>query len=62
MIRVEARGSGVAIVRVRGRFVGRVLRVGTAWQAWALGAEAPALTFVGWSARRRDAVTRLTGL
>lgn len=52
------REAGVAIVRVDGAFVGRVMRVGEAWQAW-LHVEGGPLRFVGWARTRRDAVERI---
>lgn len=58
-MRVEGRGPGVAIVRdARGRYTGRVLKVGTGWQAWSCEGDAPH-RFRGWSPLRRGAVELL---
>ena len=43
--------SGVALLRRGGRYVGKVTRYGTSWAAWN-----PEGEFIGWGARRRDAV------
>lgn len=52
---VHGRGAGVAIVRDRfGRFAGRALRIGTAWQAW-VPLPSGELRFAGWASLRRSA-------
>lgn len=57
---VFPRGAGVAIVRDEaGRFIGRVIRVGTSWQTFRTPEEPGPMLFVGWSPTRRAAVGRL---